>query len=109
MLYFGDMNETVSIAVHHELLALYQQQTNELRSVKHELEELKRLVFGVRSERFEPSEQKKNPEQLSLGFEGTEPAVAEQTEVKTKEIAAHTRKANGTHKGRQPLPEHLPV
>ena len=109
MLYFGDMNETVSIAVHQELLALYQQQTNELLLIKHELEELKRLVFGVRSERFEPSEQKKNPEQLSLGFEGTEAVVAEETEVKTKEIAAHTRKANGTHKGRQPLPEHLPV
>ena len=109
MLYFGDMNDTVSIAVHQELEALYRQQTNELRAVKHELEQLKRMVFGVRSERFEPSEGKKNPEQLSIGFDGVAAATQEETEVKTKQIAAHTRKANGTHKGRQPLPEHLPV
>ena len=109
MLYFGDMNETVSIAVFNELLALYQQQTNELHAVKHELEQLKRMLFGQRSERFVPSESQKNPEQLSFAFAGMEAATEEETTVRTKQVAAHTRKANATHKGRQALPEHLPV
>ena len=108
MLYFGDMNETVSIAAFNELLALYKQQTKELLAVKHELEQLKRMVFGLRSERFVPSEEVKHPEQLQLGFDGAVPAAAKETEGKTQQIT-YTRKANATHKGRQPLPDHLPV
>ena len=108
MLYLGDMNETVSITAFRELQALYQQQTKELLAVKHELEQLKRLLFGMRRERFVPVEENKAPEQLSLGFDGAEPSPAKEPELPAKEIT-YTRKANATHKGRQPLPEHLPV
>ena len=69
-----------------------------VEQLEHERAELKRLIFGARSERFVPEE---NPEQLMLFEEA--PAVEIVCE---QEIAAHTR---GRKKPvRQALPEHLP-
>jgi hypothetical protein len=39
---------------------------SELAQTKHELEQLKRMIFGSKSERFIPA---KDPNQLDLGFE----------------------------------------
>jgi transposase len=66
--------------------------------LEHERAELKRLIFGARSERFVP-EQK--PEQLTLFEEA--PAVEISRE---EEVAAHTRARKKPV--RQALPEHLP-
>ena len=73
--------------------------------LKYQIEQLKRLAFGQKRERFEHPD---NP-QLSLPFE-LEPEAKEQLEQATTEkITYERRKTNPNHKGRQPLPEHLPV
>lgn len=73
--------------------------------LKYQIEQLKRLAFGQKRERFENPDNK----QLSLPFE-LEPEVKKQLEQTTTEkITYERRKTNPNHTGRQPLPEHLPV
>jgi transposase len=70
---------------------------------KEELAELKRLIYGSKSERFAPAA---SPEQLTLGLAAEEKPA----EVKTEKVE-YTRvkpKAIKNHKGRLPLPAHLP-
>lgn len=75
----------------------------QVEALKEELSQLKRLIFGSKSERFVPDVA---PEQLSLGL-----AIEEQTVEVKKEKVEYTRtKASrqNNHKGRLPLPAHLP-
>lgn len=76
-----------------------QKQENAL--LRHELEQLKKLIFGSKSERFVPVQA---PEQLTLGFEGM--PAAQQAEAATEKIS-YTRQKRA-HPGRTPLPENLP-
>lgn len=80
------------------------EKTKRITVLEFELAQLKRLIFGSRRELFKAAE---TPEQLSLGFEGAEVPV-ETAPVQSEEIT-YTRKKNANHKGRQPLPDHLPV
>lgn len=68
-----------------------------------EFNQLKRLIFAGKRERFEAAVV---PGQLSLPFEGAE--LAETAAPKTEQVT-YTRKKNAAHKGRQPLPDHLPI
>jgi transposase len=72
-------------------------------TLQEELSQLKRLVFGSKSERFVPAA---SPEQLSIGLSIEEQPV----EVKTEKIEYTRTKAvkQSNHKGRLPLPAHLP-
>jgi transposase len=76
---------------------------SEIFYLKHELEKLKRMIFGQKSERYIPEDNG----QLSLGLEGLD--TAEKLEVKT-ETLIYTRKKKDNAKGhaRMPLPLHLP-
>lgn len=78
----------------------------ELNRVKAELEALKRLVFGRKSERFVPEESPVN--QLVLGFNGG--VIVESGESKQIEEITYTREKpkKATAHGRSVLPEHLP-
>ena len=69
--------------------------------VRAELAELKRLVFGTKSERFRPTD---SEDQLPL-FEqaATSPVLAEKKRTRTIDVAAGKRKPS-----RQVLPSHLP-
>ncbi len=58
----------------------YENLLTDLASYKHQLEELRRLVFGVKSERFIASE---NPNQLSL-FDGEQ--LTEKADEPTQNI-----------------------
>lgn len=72
--------------------------------LKHELSQLKKMVFGARSERFVPT---LSPQQLTLGFELPPlalPAPTQQVTYTRKQAAAGAAK----HPGRLPLPAHLP-
>ena len=74
-----------------------------------ELSELKRLIFGYKSERFIPENP---PEQLSLelGMEAAKPGAP--SVVEKEEHISYSRKKstskNANHPGRIPLPDHLP-
>lgn len=72
-------------------------------SMSEELAELKRLIYGSKSERFAPSA---SSEQLTLGLAAEEKPI----EIKTEKVEYTRTKshANRNHKGRLPLPAHLP-
>jgi transposase len=74
----------------------------ELQKLKFELDQLKRMIFGSKSERFVPSQ---SSEQYSLGFE-----VDILEEETTKEEVSYTRekKKRKEKPVRLPLPAHLP-
>lgn len=69
-----------------------------VEQLEHELAQLKRLIFGAKSERFVPDS---NQEQLTL----FEEAPVEETPAAEEIVSAHSRKRKPV---RQALPEHLP-
>lgn len=73
--------------------------------LKYQVEQLKRLAFGQKRERFEGS----NSPQLALPFEESAEVKAQREEVTKEKITYERKKANPNHHGRQPLPAHLPV
>ena len=77
--------------------ALKQQNT----ALRHELDQLKRLIFAAKSERHVPASA---PEQMALWHQGAD-AGAVKVE---KEKIAYERKKNA-HPGRAKLPDNLPV
>jgi transposase len=85
----------------------YDSLKSELLYYKNEIEKLKRLIFGQKSERFVSSN---DPAQLTMGFE-----VEQNSNVETKqetETLTYTRKKNGISEknghARLALPAHLP-
>ena len=84
--------------------ALYEDLKPAYDQLKHELEQLKKFVFGSKHERFVPATA---PEQLSLGLQPEEsipaPAVIQQITYNRKQAE---EKKNVPH--RMPLPAHLP-
>ncbi|MEM9718318.1 MAG: IS66 family transposase [Bacteroidota bacterium] len=99
--------EKEAIIAHKEAIIAQQEVRNS--HLEAELSELKRLIFGYKSERFIPENP---PEQLSLDL-GVEAAKQEAEPVgEEKEHISYSRKKstpqNATHPGRKPLPDHLP-
>lgn len=88
------MEATVSKAEYDELKQKY-------AVIQHELDQLKRLIFGASKERFVPTVA---PEQLDL-WELDQPTDA--AKVETEKITYERKKK--AHPGRTQLPEHLPV
>ncbi|NJO92894.1 MAG: IS66 family transposase [Chloroflexia bacterium] len=73
--------------------------------LRHEMDKLRRMIFGSKSERFISSE---HPSQLSLGLEpGPEQAPEPQTETIIYDRKKPQEKKEAVH-SRQPLPAHLP-
>lgn len=93
---------------YEQILAEHQQLVIQYEALKAELQQLKRMIFGSKHERFVPE----NPpsEQLSLGIQAE--AVAECT-VSTGKKIEYTRTTTTLtenkkeHPGRMKLPEHL--
>lgn len=63
----------------------------------------RRMQFGQKRERFEDADQ------LALPFEASEQELQKREEDFTEKITYQRKKKNTNHKGRQPLPDHLPV
>jgi transposase len=80
-----------------------EQKQADIAYYKELVSKLQRMLFGQKRERFE-SESK----QLPLPFELEEQEVKQQEEQLTEKIT-YVRKKESTHKGRLPLPDHLPV
>jgi transposase len=66
------------------------------------VQQLSRILYGQKRERFE------NPDQPKLPF-AEEPEKVEERQKDTIEKITYERKKPVKHPGRQPLPEHLPV
>lgn len=91
-----------------ESFSLLLQENGELKTevlyLKHELEKLRRMIFGAKSERFVAE----NPSQLSLGLDIATQAPGEPVkETITYERKKTSEKEKIVH-SRQPLPAHLP-
>lgn len=99
------VNELADAVTKNELLYKKELDAKELENLrlKHELDQLKRMIFGSKSERFVPNI---SPEQLSIGFEATTlpPAFIEQPVSYTRKVSADTP---SKHPGRLPLPASL--
>ena len=97
------MEATVSQAKYDELEGKY-------NALRHELEQLKRLLFGAKSERFVPTAP--GARQMDLFDEGEHAGAENETEEQSEalEKISYTRRKPKAkpHPGRTPLPEHLP-
>ncbi len=93
------MNVEEIIAQKDQIIKL---QAEQISALKHELNGLKKLIFGSKSERHIPDTL---PEQLNLFSENT---AQEDVPIEKEEIT-YERKKGKKHPGRDRLPEHLPV
>jgi transposase len=86
--------------------ALCEQQKVEIAALRHELAQLKKMIFGSRHERFEPL----HPESNQLTLDLTVEAIVTATETETNEITITKTKTPSKpiiHPGRSPLPASL--
>ena len=88
--------------------SLYEQSQLSIASLQHELNQLKKIIFGSKHERFIPANH--NPSQLSLDIQAA--AVAQCSIVDTKKISytkttAQITEIKKDHPGRMKLPAHL--
>ena len=98
------MEATVSRAEHE---AAIRQKQGQIDALRHELAELKRLIFGAKSERFVPATAAA-AEQMALWPPQVD--TEEPVEPAKERISYQRRKTKAKpHPGRTPLPEHLPV
>lgn len=106
------MQKALENLTKEQLLALLEKQGSEVEKAQRKITDLefqlaqyKRIVHGQKRERFISSD--KN--QMSLPFE-VEAGRAEKLEEEVKEkLTYERRKRKSAHKGRMPLPQHLPV
>lgn len=84
---------------------LYEKLVQQNATLQHELDNLKRLIFGSKNERFIPSGS--TPSQLSLDIQAD--AVAECSVVKAQKIeyTRNSTEITKEHPGRTKLPDHL--
>lgn len=90
-----------------ELLGQHLQLAFDYQKLKYELDQLKRLVFGSRHERFKSSTPTKDqlPLDLNLSVVESTPVIAVQKIEYTRTITCDNKKPEG---GRMKLPAHLP-
>lgn len=78
----------------------------QVNALKFQLEQLKRMIFGTKSERFISTN---NPEQLQIPFDVDLEQISQEA-IQTQEIIyERQKKARKEHPGRFALPTHLPV
>lgn len=84
---------------------IIRQLEEESKWLRHQLAQLKRMLFGSKRERFEV-----DCNQTRIEFEEYASEQQKQDETPVKEIVSYERvKPAGKHKGRNRIPDHLPV
>ncbi len=91
------MEAMISKAEHDAIVLEKQGQINAL---KHRLQQLERLFFGAKSERYIPATA---PEQMTLFEQGAQPDTEP---VEKQKITYERSKKKKPHPGRLPLPDH---
>ena len=81
--------------------------TRENKQLKYEMAQLRRLIFSSKTERFVANAIGDN--QGSLFAETKEENAAKEKEITTEKISYNRKKVNKNHKGRNKIPEHLPI
>ena len=86
----------------HEKYAL--ELTTKIDVLQNQYDNLVKLIYGYKSERFVPSA---NPDQISIFSQEHE--ERKEVEVQSIEIDKHERRKSKPHPGRTGIPDHLPV
>ncbi|MEO6105468.1 MAG: IS66 family transposase, partial [Cyclobacteriaceae bacterium] len=104
--YEAMLAEKDAIIVQQNILIeeLLKESSSEIQQLKHELNQLKKLIFGNKSERFIAEV---NANQLSL-FTSEEQDISSDHVVEKQHIE-YDRKTPKKHPGRNAIPDHLPV
>lgn len=96
-------------AAHTDYKALYEQSQLQVMQLRHELDQLKKMIFGARQERFVP-DQSVDVAQLSMGLSAEPVAATSLTKTQKIEYKRTTSILTSpvtTHQGRMKLPDHL--
>lgn len=96
-------NEYANIS-REELIEEHINQRNQILLLKAELEQIKRLIYGSKSERFIADV---NPNQATLNLE-TEVVTPAEPVLQTVIYDRVQKQSSSVHAGRNPLPAHLP-
>lgn len=112
--YLQDMSFTELFSQAENLLSEKQVLTTEnatllaeKETLQFQLEQLKRMIFGSKRERFISAD---NPNQLALTFDINNEQLQQAIEaVKEQVVYERTKRTDKPHQGRMPLPSHLPV
>jgi len=94
------------LTVVSSLYTQLQEKEEKINFLTFEIQNLKKLIFGAKSERFVPAE---HPQQTKLDF-GENPAQAEAVAETTTEVITYEREkpSSQAKPSRQPIPAHLP-
>jgi transposase len=94
-----------TVLLYHQSIEAHKNTMLQITSLQHELNNLKRLIFGSKNERFVPANG--SPSQLSLDIQAD--AVAQCNVIKAQKIEyiRNTTEVTREHPGRTKLPEHL--
>jgi transposase len=98
----------MSTATDIDYKELYEHSQVEVVALKHELAQLKKLIYGSKQERFVPSA---SPTQLSLDIQAAAPAqttTSVQSVSYTRTVVSKTPAGTTVARGRMKLPESLP-
>lgn len=99
----GSLEKPELLALVHQQQSQIQEQRLQLQKLQHQLEQLLRVVYGSRSEKYSLADSL----QMSLGFEL--PAItSEETKKETITYEREKPSRESNHKGRIGFPEHLP-
>jgi len=97
------------IAIHTDYRALYEESQLAVMQLRHELDQLKKMIFGAKQERFLPGNPA-DPAQLSMGLAAEQVNATSLSRAKkieyTRAEAILTNPVT-THQGRMKLPDHL--
>jgi len=88
------------------LLKKFQDMLEKFSSMKFELSQLRRLIYGSKRERFVSGTE---DGQMSLPFDVETGSQEENSEATTEEVSSFQRRKRKNHPGRLALPDHLPV
>ena len=95
-------------AVNIDYKLLYEQSQLRIEKLEHELQQLKKMIFGSSHERFVPTDI--NPSQLSLDIQAEQTAscrLADAKKITYIKAAANVEQKPLVHSGRMKLPESL--
>lgn len=104
--YVSQESYNALVSNYQKLAEDYHEQQRENARLQEELKELKRLIYGAKSERFIPEDNG----QLSIGFQEQEPASSQAKAAEEEEITYKRPKKpkQGEKAVRVELPSHLP-
>jgi transposase len=94
-----------TVVLYHQSIEAHKNTMLQITTLQHELNNLKRLIFGIKNERFVPANSL--PSQLSLDLQAEAVVACSVIKAQKIEYIRNTTEVTREHPGRTKLPEHL--